>query len=115
MCRHEKSLHHLKLVGDEDLVAPDSELQSHLFRHCGFGVAKRSIQHGLANAQHGRLHQLDVCAELLAVDGCSTANARCQYRSLSKTEKSEGKEGQEKQSSKPGDADGSLNATKTLF
>jgi hypothetical protein len=34
---------------------------------------------------------------------------------LSKTEKSEGKEGQEKQSSKPGDADGSLNATKTLF
>jgi hypothetical protein len=41
----------LELVPDESVVALNAELQGHLLRESGFGIAKRSIQHGLAHAQ----------------------------------------------------------------
>jgi len=48
-CHHE-SEHHLELMLDESLITLDAQLQSHLLRDGGLGVAERSIQHGLANA-----------------------------------------------------------------
>uniref|UniRef100_A0A0A9C9Y1 Uncharacterized protein n=1 Tax=Arundo donax TaxID=35708 RepID=A0A0A9C9Y1_ARUDO len=38
------------------MIALDAELQSHLLRNSRFGVAKRSIQHRLAQAQPRGFH-----------------------------------------------------------
>ena len=54
--RHEEGLHHLQLVGDEADVVLDAELQRHLLRGLGLGVAQRAIQHGLPDAHRRRLH-----------------------------------------------------------
>ena len=54
--RHQEGPHHLHLVGDEAHVALDAELQRHLLRRGGPGVAQRAVQHGLAEAHHRRLH-----------------------------------------------------------
>ncbi|WVZ91928.1 hypothetical protein U9M48_038039 [Paspalum notatum var. saurae] len=56
VCGHQESQHHLELVLDEGVVTLYAELQGDLLRERGSGVAKRSVQHGLAHAQRRRLH-----------------------------------------------------------
>jgi len=70
----QESTHHLELFPDESMVTLDAKLQGHLLRYSGFGVAKRSIQHGLAQAQRRGLHGLAPLSDVLLWMGGDAAD-----------------------------------------